>query len=116
MGPDDDMELEQRLLLDPTQDDPEVHVTFDITGTAVAVQDSQQGAASIDAYHLNRKRLQTERRVRIELALAQVRRLADKGFSSAAALDFVYETLGASRQSYAATVRAIWRDRAAFNL
>jgi uncharacterized protein (TIGR02646 family) len=116
MGPNDDLELEQRLLLDPTRDDPELHITFDITGTAVALQDSQQGAASIGAYHLNRKRLQTERRVRIELALAQVRRLAGKGLSALAALEFVYETLGASRQSYAATVRAIWRDRAAFNL
>jgi uncharacterized protein (TIGR02646 family) len=50
MAPDHDLAAEARLLLDPTVDDPEAHVRFDLDGHAVPAQGSAMGAASIEVY------------------------------------------------------------------
>jgi uncharacterized protein (TIGR02646 family) len=117
MDPSGDLAAEARLLLDPTQDDPEEHVAFSLTGHAVARRGSAMGAASIDVYHLNRRRLRSWRQVQIRLALALIERLTRTGSHTLPeAVELVAETLGDPALPWAGAVRAIARDPAAFGL
>jgi hypothetical protein len=117
MDPDDDLALERRLLLDPTRDEPEDHVTFDLTGRAVALGDSAMGAASIALYHLNRRRLVTQRAAQVALAVRIVDALVSSGRCSlAVAIEVVTAELGGSDVAWAGTARALRRDPAAFGL
>lgn len=63
MTPADDLQNEDRLLIDPAVDDPETHIRFDIHGQALPVQGSSRGEASIDVFHLARKRLRDPRKI-----------------------------------------------------
>jgi len=117
MEPEHDLAGEARLLIDPTHDDPEAHVTFDLGGYAVARADSPMGETSIDVYHLNRRRLRDARRTQIRVVVDLVERLTRRGGCTLAeALDEVTEVLGRSTLPWAGTVRAIARDPAAFGL
>jgi len=117
MDPSDDLSRERRLLLDPTRDDPEEHVTFDLTGRAVARDGSRMGAASIELYHLNRRRLVTPRRAQIALATRLIEALVSSGRCSlAVAIEVVTGELGGPAVAWAGTARAIRRDPAAFGL
>jgi uncharacterized protein (TIGR02646 family) len=117
MDPLADLAGEARLLLDPTQDDPEEHLTFGLTGHAVALQGSAMGRTSIDVYHLNRRRLRTWRQAQIRLALALIERLTRNGSHTVPeAIELVAETMGDPALPWAGAVRAIARDPSAFGL
>jgi uncharacterized protein (TIGR02646 family) len=116
MGPDGDLAAERRLLLDPTRDDPEGHLTFDLMGRAVARRDSPVGTASIDVYHLNRRRLRDARRAQIEVAIGVIERLRDAGHDLDEALEIVTSALSGAELPWAGAMRAIARDPAAFGL
>lgn len=58
----DKMYLEQRLLLDPCEDDPELFLRFDLMGQIHAVQENSQGKATIAICHLTRRRLRVIRK------------------------------------------------------
>lgn len=117
MDPSGDLAGEARLLLDPTQDDPEEHLAFGLTGHVVARQGSAMGRTSIDVYHLNRRRLRSWRQAQVRLALALIDRLArDGSHSLPEAVALVTEAMGESSLPWAGAVRAIARDPAAFGL
>jgi uncharacterized protein (TIGR02646 family) len=117
MDPSADLDAEARLLLDPTRDDPEEHLTFDLTGRALARGASAMGAASIEVYHLNRRRLRSWRQAQIRLAVELIQRLTRSGnYTLAEALDLVTETLGDSTMPWAGAVRAICSDPEVFGL
>jgi uncharacterized protein (TIGR02646 family) len=117
MAPADDLALEARLLLDPTQDEPEAHITFDLNGVALARGGSPMGTASIDVYHLNRRRLRSWRQAQIRLALDLVESLtADDRYTVDEALAVVVERLGQADLPWAGAMRAIARDPTAFGL
>ena len=117
MSPGHDLEAEARLLLDPTRDEPESHVTFALTGHAVARAGSAMGTASIDVYHLNRRRLRSARQVQIALALGLIERLTRDGrHSLAEAVEIVPGSLGEAGLPWAGAMRAIARDPTAFGL
>jgi uncharacterized protein (TIGR02646 family) len=117
MDPAGDLLAEARLLVDPTQDDPETHLTFDLIGRAVPCEGSAMGATSIDVYHLNRRRLRDWRQVHIQLALQLVQTLTDDGhYRPAEAIEVVAGVLGQSTLPWAGAVRAIRRDPAAFGV
>jgi len=117
MGPGDDLAGEARLLLDPTRDEPEAHVTFDLTGHAVAREGSRMGAASIEVYHLNRRRLRSWRQVQIRLALDLIERLVQVGgHTLPEAVELIAGSLGHASLPWAGAVRAIARDPTAFGL
>lgn len=73
MGPDEDLGAEEPLLLDPCRDLPEDHLRFDIHGAPLAVGGSERGEASIEVFHLGRKRLRDQRRRRILEVVALIR-------------------------------------------
>jgi uncharacterized protein (TIGR02646 family) len=117
MDPSGDLDAEVRLLLDPTRDDPEEHLTFDLTGRALAREGSTKGSTSIDVYHLNRRRLRSWRQAQIRLAVELIGRLTRNGSHTLPeAVDLVTETLGDGTLPWAGAVRAIARDPVAFGL
>jgi uncharacterized protein (TIGR02646 family) len=117
MHPGADLAAEARLLLDPTQDDPEEQLTFNLTGHALAREGSPMGSTSIDVYHLNRRRLRSWRQAQIRLALELIDRLVRTGsHSMPEAVALVVSTLGDSALPWAGAVRAIARDPGAFGL
>jgi len=117
MDPSGDLDAEVRLLLDPTRDDPEEHLTFDVNGHALPREGSRMGAMSIDVYHLNRRRLRSWRQAHIRLAVEMIDRLMRVGgHPLEEAVELVTDTLGDSPYPWAGTIRAIARDPAAFGL
>ena len=117
MDPSGDLAAEARLLIDPTHDDPEEHITFTLTGHAVPREGSAMGAASIEVYHLNRRRLRSWRQAHIALALELIDRLTRNGSHTLPeAVGLIADTLGDSSLPWAGAVRAIARDPRAFGL
>lgn len=66
MNPADDITRESALLIDPCNENPLSHVITDITGHAIAFNESPHGKASIKHYHLNRKTLRRARKEKID--------------------------------------------------
>ena len=54
MSPEDDLNRERPLLLDPCRDDPDQYLTYNGLGEVVAVRDKPQGLATIAVFHLER--------------------------------------------------------------
>lgn len=74
-SPDENIELEKPLIIDPTITDPNDHLEFLIDGPLVTVitkQGSEAGAQTIDVLGLNRRRL-TEERLQKALLLRNMR-------------------------------------------
>lgn len=111
-----DLALESRLLLDPCDDEPQFSLTFDALGHPVGLD--PRGEASIEVFHLQRKRLRDLRRRVIEKAIkvvAELRRLApaDPGRPRAEA---DLEELTREESLYAAAARAVRDNPAAFGI
>ncbi len=115
MGPDDDIDHEERMLIDPCTDDPEEHVTFDNTGMALARVGSTMGQTSIEVFNLQRRRLVDDRAVIVGAHLKNVRLLAQHKSIEEAVRDLV-DVYGGDHLPFAGVARAIARDPASFGL
>ena len=62
MEPGDDLSAEDRLLIDPCEDDPENYLGYQPNGQIFAIGSAPRGETSIDVYALHRKRLVDQRR------------------------------------------------------
>ena len=70
MGPDDDINAEDRLLIDPCNDNPEKYIGYDLTGGVLAIEDNKRGSTTIRLLNLSRRRLSQDRHLRVqEIAL-----------------------------------------------
>lgn len=121
MAPGNSLTREKRLLIDPSHDEPEEHVSFGVDGSAIAVNASAKGAASIRVMHLNRRRLKQVRRDRAQLAVKLMRQIialkAKRNTAAARSLqEFFDEAFAADNVIHAGLGRAIKRDPAAFGL
>ncbi len=121
MDPDDDITSEKRLLLDPCGDQPEDHVAFGADGGAIAIADDSQAKASIHVYHLNRRRLKKDRRLRIQQTVEVLRvvdelRAAGHHAPAGRLLDTVRDQFATDASPLAGVVRSILHDPAAFGL
>ncbi|MGD9752053.1 MAG: retron system putative HNH endonuclease [Acidimicrobiia bacterium] len=116
MTPDDDLEHEGRLLLDPCTDDPEEHITFTAKGTAVARNHSVKGETSIRVFVLNRKRLRDARMAKILEVFEHINQNVAAGADRRAAIDATLSVLSGRTKAYAGVARAMRRDPAAFGL
>ena len=116
--PNDDLLLEDPLLLDPTVDDPEEHLTFDPAGRPIAIRDSIRGRVSIAVLNLDTKRINDDRMKVIEntLFLLKMRRRAHVGnerYDNAEVLEEIDARIKCSTEDaapYAAVARAVVRD------
>ncbi len=123
MSPADDHRQENRLLVDPSTDDPEEHIRFDVHGQALPVQGSLRGEASIDVFHLKRKRLSVPRKEHAQ-NVAGLKKLVDRleaarGANDAAVAEarrLLESTYLGDWCPYAGVARWVIRDPAAFGL
>lgn len=81
MGPEDDTERENPLLIDPCRDDPEEYLGYDPTGQIFALCDNVRGCTTIDVLHLKRRRLRDFRRETIK-SVSDVLKLIGKAADS----------------------------------
>lgn len=121
LSPDDDPSNENPLLLEPCKDRPEEHLRFTVDGQIVAVDGSSKGRASVEVFHLKRRRLRDQRRDKVEavVALLKLVRKHEAEGNEEAARDFrtFLETwFLADPCEYAAVARAVERDPAVFGL
>lgn len=64
-SPADDLNAEEPLLLNPCVDNPEDYLAYGLIGSIVAVRGDERAAASIEVFHLGRKRLRDRRKKRL---------------------------------------------------
>ena len=62
---EDCRQKEKTLLIDPCYDEPSWYLTYDVTGKIRAIDDNPYGETTIGICHLNRRRLQDRRRVKV---------------------------------------------------
>ena len=73
MKPGDDLRAEDRLLLDPCEDDPEEYLAYQPDGQIYSRTGAPRGETSIDVYALRRKRLVGRRREVWDTAVEHLR-------------------------------------------
>ncbi len=119
MKPGDDLSRERPFLLDPNNDDPESHLTYDIHGQTYPIDENDRRASeTIRICHLTRRRLRDDRariinRVRkcirnIRLAKQQNNLLAERMLTQ------TLEDFKAPNEVYIGAARAVIRDPDAF--
>jgi uncharacterized protein (TIGR02646 family) len=119
MSPGDDLGEEQPYLLDPCADDPEQHLTYDVMGHILPVdQDDRRASETIRICHLTRRRLRDDRartiihmsKIARNLALAQE---ANNALAEQLMHDLLQDYV-APDALYAGAARAVLRDPEAF--
>lgn len=119
--PGDDLKREARLLLDPCEDQPEEHLRYTVDGQIVAVAGDRRGDASIEVFHLKRRRLRDARREVIIAAvfdLKAIRKYEAEGREDVAAefREHLERFLLGDHCPYAGAARAVVRDPDAFGV
>lgn len=111
LNPQQPMEDEQPLMLNPCADDPKDHLSYTITGDVVATGDSLRGEATIQICHWRRRRLRDRRRELVDRILDVL------GYvESAERRRLIIDRYCEDREEFAAVARAIREDPAAFGL
>ena len=117
MGPTDDLSAEDRLLIDPCEDDPEDYLGYLPTGGIFAIGGAPRGETSIDVYALGRRRLVRPRQKvwgeAVEL-LKVIRLCENAGESAAAALLREMLEDRSERGEHAGVVRYVEKNRQVF--
>ena len=114
MEPGDDLSAEERLLIDPCEDDPENYLGYHPNGQIFAIDSAPRGETSIEVYALRRKRLAKRRRqvwgAAVKL-LQTIQRAENAGVNEVAAP--VREILEAwkERGEHAGVVRFVEKNR-----
>ncbi len=120
--PSHDLDAEERLLLDPCgADRPEEHLRFSVDGQVVAVAGSRRGEASIQVFHLRRRRLRDQRRRKVAavIDLLKIIRKQEEERNLRAATDFrdyLQQWFLADSCEHAAAARAVLADPAVFGM
>jgi hypothetical protein len=118
MLPDDNVDGEARLLIDPCADDPEDHVTFGVKGQLEPVGGSAMGASTRDVCNLNRRRLREARQTWALFVVGVIGNM--RALAPTVPLDTVLANVrvlhGAPNLPYAGVTRAICRDPIAFGI
>lgn len=121
MTPDDSIDAELPLLLDPNVDDPSLYLTFDPQGNVVAIDDDPFATATIAICHLRRKRLR-DARARVVLRVAKLienigkAEAAGELHAAAAMRAMLEDDYCADACEYAAVARAVRDDPTAFGV
>ena len=117
--PSDDFSREEPLLVNPTVDEPSLHITFDPLGSPVAK--SRKGDVSIAVYNLDTHRLNEQRR-RVITEVIRLLKIRSKAKESEVQpigrqiLACVDALKSSSSAPYAAAARAVIKNPSAFGL
>jgi uncharacterized protein (TIGR02646 family) len=117
--PTDDLKREQRLLINPCEDQPEDHFRYIVNGEIIAVAGDHQGETSIKVFHLHRSRLREARQETIIGAVAFLK-LIRKYQGNQEVTDDLWalfkKSYLADHRPYAGAARAVVRDPDAFGV
>lgn len=116
-----DIHNEIALLIDPCNEDPEEHLTYDIKGQIHSHSGDLKGETTIKVFHLKRRRLRDMRLERINIAvdftrlLRKVQREGSPNMETAAD-SFLKKHILHDSCVYAGAARAVLRDPDAFGV
>ena len=117
MAPGDDLTVEDRLLIDPCEDDPERYLGYDPVGQIFSIDDDLRGERTISVFALSRRRLRVRRREVIwqTLSILKLVDLAEQSGDSASA-DLARTMLEAlkERGEHGAVSRFVERNESGF--
>lgn len=117
LQPTDDIQAEDKLLLDPCNDDPENHLGYDPTGQVFSVNNSRSGERTIAVVHLNRRRLRMRRRETLQLVSSLLKVIASgNSGESAHQLNRLLDKLKSDANEFAGLNRYVIRRPADFGL
>lgn len=108
MDHEGDITLEQPFLVNPTLEDPELHISFAPDGYAIAL--SERGQRTIDICHLNRKRLRDERLAKLKGVIDLVNLLPNLDEHISTQIRDTLANTAADDKVYAAVARAVLRN------
>ncbi len=120
MDPQGKIARERRLLFDPCADRPEEHLLFTPLGEIEAAAADPRAIATIDVFHLARRRLRDRRKEQILLVVFLLKALhkfqaSDEAMASDFAAD-LEERVFADSSPFAAAARHVRRDPDAFGV
>ncbi len=121
MDPTQPIDREDHLLLDPCKDHPESVLTFNARGRALSLNNNERGSASIDIFHLNRRRLRDLRQASVAkvvgfLKFIQEQRVAGNSSLVADLEQFLSKHYLQEQHEHAAVARCVVNDPTAFGL
>jgi hypothetical protein len=122
MSPDgiDALLAEDKLLIDPCNDQPEKYIGFDPIGQVFSLNANPYGEATIQVFNLRRRRLRALRHERVTLTVTILKlvRKYEEESKKAVANDFrsLIDQLADGSWEFAAVTRYIVRDPEAFNV
>jgi uncharacterized protein (TIGR02646 family) len=121
MSPSHDLDRERPLLLDPCRDDPDQVLSYNGLGEIMAIGDDPRGHATIDVFHLDRRRLRDLRHGVVDevirvLTILKTRRDEISTEVRMDLLNWLRQFRLDDSSEYAGVARAILRDPAAFGL
>jgi hypothetical protein len=118
--PEADLGLERPVLLDPCADTPEAHLLYTPHGEVEPAPDDPRAEATIDIFHLRRRRLRDRRKQHLDLVVLLVKRwLQIRGVDPQEAESFkkdLEEKIFADSAPFAGAARFVLRDLDAFGV
>lgn len=135
-GPECDIMMEERLLIDPCLDDPEDYVAFNPEGKPYAIDNNEMGQKSIEVFHLDRPHMNRYRKKHVieeytdrfakfvealELSLELSQKYPGEEISQRAKdlvrnLYRMVNDMALDEKDFAAVARAIKKNPKAFNI
>ena len=117
LQPTDDIQAEDKLLLDPCNDEPEDHLGYDPTGRVFSLNDSHCGVRTIAVVHLNRRRLRIRRHEALQIVFNFLKKIAsgNSGISTHQ-LNSLLDNLKSGACEFAGLYRYVVRRPSDFSL
>ena len=120
LSPEADLGLEQPLLLDPCADQPEDHLLYTPHGEVEPAPADPRAEATIDIFHLRRRRLRDRRKQHLDLVVLLIKRwLLLRSLDPKQADSFkkdLDEKIFADSAPFAGAARCVLRDLDAFGV
>ena len=120
LTPEADLGLERPVLLDPCADDPETRLRYSPHGEIEPTLDDPRAEATIDIFHLRRRRLRDRRKQHLDLVVLLIKRwLQIRSFNPQEADSFktdLDEKIFADSAPFAGAARCVLRDLDAFGV
>jgi len=111
---------EQILLIDPSNDKPEILLSYDITGQIFSIRKGLRGLVTINICHLERRRLRDKRREKMIVVIDLLRFINKFRTTAPAATNAINQILQDNflddKCEYAGVSRAVQNDPEAYGI
>lgn len=120
MSHEESVNQEKILLIDPSNGNPELLLSYDITGQIISVRENLRGLVTIKICHLERRRLRNRRREKMKVAIALLMFISKHKTTNSVAANEIEQILQDKflddKCEYAGVSRAIRNDPEAFGI